>query len=82
MTDNEKQLPVQIDKLKIEILKLSTLIQRSYEILNGQERFNGQENIWRDIPGGRTLEFGAVQYDLSNHLLRYCITHSCVEGKR
>lgn len=39
------------------------LIERSREILEPVARYNGQEHVWRDIPGNRTLEFGGVQYD-------------------
>ena len=39
------------------------LIERSREILGSLGRYNGQEHVWRDIPGGRILEFGGVQYE-------------------
>ena len=32
-------------------------------MLHGAARYNGQQHIWRDIPGGRTLEFGGVQHE-------------------
>lgn len=41
----------------------SGLIERSRDILGDRGRYNGQEHVWRDIPGGRTLEFGGVQYE-------------------
>jgi len=39
------------------------LIERSKDILVDVARFNGQEHAWRDIPGGRSLDFGACQYE-------------------
>jgi hypothetical protein len=38
------------------------LIERSREVLGDVAAFNGQNNTWRGIPGGRMLEFGAAQY--------------------
>ena len=39
------------------------IISRSQQLLRGTgARYNGQEMVWRDIPGGRSLEFGASQY--------------------
>ena len=47
-----------------EYPQLSGLIQRSREVLSSTgARYNGMEKVWRDIPGGRRLEFGAVQYE-------------------
>lgn len=46
-----------------EFAQLTALIERSREILTDIARYNGQEHIWRDIPGGRTLEFGGVQHE-------------------
>ena len=39
------------------------MIERSRELLGEYGRYNGQEHVWRDIPGGRILEFGGVQYE-------------------
>lgn len=39
------------------------LIERSREILGRHGRYNGQEHVWRDIPGDRMLEFGGVQHE-------------------
>ena len=39
------------------------LIERSRDILGALARYNGQEHVWRNIPGDRTLEFGGVQYE-------------------
>ena len=39
------------------------LIERSREVLAGLGRYNGQEHVWREIPGGRILEFGGVQHE-------------------
>ena len=47
-----------------EYPQVKDLILRSWEILSGSgARYNGQDKTWRDIPGGRMLEFGAVQYE-------------------
>jgi hypothetical protein len=46
-----------------EYPQLKDIVERSREIIGSQGRFNGQANIWRRLPGGRTLEFGAVQYE-------------------
>lgn len=45
----------------------SGLIERSREIIGKNGRYNGQERSWRDLPGGRALEFGACQYDRDKH---------------
>ena len=39
----------------------SGLIERSRELLTLPAHYNGQEKVWRDIPGDRTIEFGGVQ---------------------
>jgi hypothetical protein len=39
------------------------LIERSRDILGQTARYNGIEHTWRDIPGGRSLDFGACQYE-------------------
>ena len=41
----------------------SGLIARSKQIIGKHGRYNAQEHTWRDLPGGRTLEFGACQYE-------------------
>ena len=47
-----------------EYPQLKDLVMRSQEMLvNTRANFNGQSMMWRDIPGGRTLEFGAVQHE-------------------
>lgn len=47
-----------------EFTQLKDVVQRSREILNDTDaKYNGQLATWRDIPGNRTLEFGAVQYE-------------------
>lgn len=43
------------------------LIERSRDILRDVARYNGQEHVWRGIPGGRILEFGGVQYEQDKH---------------
>jgi hypothetical protein len=46
-----------------EYPQLKDILLRSEELLSDVARFNSQANIWRSIPGGRILEFGAVQYE-------------------
>jgi len=44
--------------------QLAEILLRSHELLDGTgAKFNGQDNAWRDIPGSRRLEFGAVQFE-------------------
>ena len=40
------------------------LIQRSRDLLADRAKYNGWEHVWRSIPGGRMLEFGAVQREV------------------
>ena len=47
-----------------QLLGAEGIIERSRALLRDTSaRYNGQEMMWRDIPGDRMLEFGAVQYD-------------------
>ena len=46
-----------------QLLGATGLVQRSRDIIGEQGRYNGLENVWRDLPGGKTLEFGGCQYD-------------------
>jgi len=39
------------------------LIERSHELLDDHAHYNAQEHVWRDIPDGRSLDFGAVQHE-------------------
>jgi hypothetical protein len=39
------------------------LIQRSRDIIGNRGRYNGQEHVWRDLPGDRMIEFGSCQYE-------------------
>lgn len=44
--------------------QLKEIIQKSRELLRGSgARYNGTDKVWRDIPGDRTIEFGACQYE-------------------
>ena len=53
-----------------QLLGAEGLIEESRTLLNHTDaRYNGQEMIWRDIPGDRVLEFGAVQ--LPNDVNKY-----------
>jgi hypothetical protein len=46
-----------------EYPQLKELLLRSHEVYGTLGRFNGQQNIWRGLPGGRVVEFGAVQME-------------------
>lgn len=46
-----------------EFRQLAALIERSRDILSSIARYNGTDHTWRDIPGGRILEFAGVQYE-------------------
>lgn len=46
-----------------EYPRLKDLIEKSRRLLGGIARYNSNDKIWRGIPGDRTLEFGAVQYE-------------------
>lgn len=39
------------------------LIQRSREIIDKSGRYNGQEHVWRNLPGDRIIEFGSCQHE-------------------
>lgn len=46
-----------------EYPRLKDIIKKSRSLLrDSSARYNSTDKIWRDIPGDRTLEFGAVQY--------------------
>ena len=40
-----------------------SIVERSKELLSDIAQFNARDNIWREIPGNRIIEFGAVQYE-------------------
>lgn len=44
---------------------LKNIVERSREILSGTTAryIGGQDRTWKHIPGGRMIEFGAVQYE-------------------
>lgn len=46
-----------------EYPQLKGILKRSREIVGQRGRFNGATLIWHSLPGGRSLEFGAVQHD-------------------
>lgn len=47
-----------------EYSQLKGILARSRELLRGtRASYNGQASIWRDLPGGGELEFGAMQYE-------------------
>lgn len=46
-----------------EFPQLRGLVERSHELFEGRGQWNGQDKLWRGLPGGRAIEFGAVQYE-------------------
>lgn len=47
-----------------EYPRLKDIIEKSRKLLRGSgASYNSNEKIWRRIPGGRTLEFGAAQHE-------------------
>lgn len=57
-----------------EFPQLRDIIARTREIievadLKPKPKYNGTEHLWRNIPGGRTIEFGAMQ--LEDHKTKY-----------
>jgi len=51
-----------------EYPQLKEMIDESRSLLRGTTaKFNGQSMLWRGIPGGRQLEFGACQHEDDKH---------------
>lgn len=48
-----------------EYPQLKQIIDRSHAMLDAGKiaRYNGQQYVWTNIPGGRTLEFGSVPHE-------------------
>lgn len=46
-----------------EYPQLKGLIRRSKKIVGSNGRYNGSDKFWSNLPQGRELEFGAVQYE-------------------
>lgn len=46
-----------------EFAQLKDLIERSKTVIEGNGRFNENKHLWRDLPDGRTLEFGGVKQE-------------------
>ncbi len=47
-----------------EYPQLKDIIQKSKDILRGSgASYNSNDKVWRDIPGDRTIELGALQYE-------------------
>lgn len=46
-----------------EYTQLKAIIDRSHEIIGQHGRYNSTEKIWRGLPDGRRLQFGAVQHE-------------------
>jgi hypothetical protein len=53
--------------LRRESTQLTGIIERSRQILNGRGRFNENVKIWRDLPGGRRIQFGGCQHEHDKH---------------
>lgn len=45
-----------------ESVQLVGLLERSQELFADRGKFNGQKNVWRDLPGDRSVEFGHCQH--------------------
>lgn len=58
VTEHEKSII-----FRREFAQLTALVERSREVLGQVASYNGQQHIWRGIPGGRSLEFGGVQHE-------------------
>ena len=58
VTEHEKSII-----FRREFAQLTALVERSREVLGQVASYNGQQHIWRNIPGDRTLEFGGVQHE-------------------
>ena len=49
---------------RTELTQVKALRDRTREILRGTNAsYNGNEKVWKNIPGNRTLEFGAIKFD-------------------
>lgn len=46
-----------------EYPQLKAIVQRSTELIGELGRFNSSQMIWNGLPGGKVLEFGAVQHE-------------------
>ena len=46
-----------------ELSQMQPMIMRSKELIGENGRFNENRNIWREMPGGKTLQFGGVQHE-------------------
>jgi hypothetical protein len=42
-------------------------VERSRQILEGHGRLNENTKIWRDLPGGRRIQFGGCQHEHDKH---------------
>lgn len=52
-----------------EYKQLMSVIERTVEIVGHDKGLNRNANVWRNLPGGRIVEFGAMQreYDKANY---------------
>lgn len=48
--------------LRRESTQLTDIVGRSQELLAGKADFNGSTRVWRNIPGGRSIEFGGCEH--------------------
>ena len=47
--------------MRREACNLRAIIDRARDLLGNLGRFNGNAGVWRDLPGGRQLEFGGCK---------------------
>jgi hypothetical protein len=43
------------------------IIERSREIIGDKGRYNGQEHLWREVDGKRSIEFGGLPYEATKN---------------
>lgn len=58
LTDHKKTL-----LLRREYPQVKGLIDEVKRIVGNKDGYNGQDKIWRNLPGGREIEFGSCQHE-------------------
>jgi hypothetical protein len=53
--------------LRREATQLTGIIERSRQIIGANGRLNENTKIWRDLPGGRRIQFGGCQHEADKH---------------
>jgi hypothetical protein len=46
--------------IREEAIQLQAVVDEVAAILGGRDGYNGQEKIWRNLPGGRQIQFGGI----------------------